>query len=286
MGGKRTWPRKYLHFCVAGLIVWSLPGCAALQEHQEQRELHRHLQRGQDLLATGDYEGALGENQRVLARATQKPPEDEALFNMGLIYAHFGYTKRSYDEALKYFIRLLNEYPSSPLTEQTKIWIGVLQSYQKQDQSLEKMRQALDEAKQRVEKIEKARKAEAIEERERGEARELLARSQRLLAQGDFDGALAESQKIVAQATHRPPEDEALLTIGLIYAHAGNPKKDPAKSADTLKRLMKDYPKSPFAEQAKVLLSVIQENEKLIGVIEKSKQVDIEIEEKKREKKK
>ena len=286
MGRKRTWPRKYLHVCVAGLTVWSLAGCATLQESQERSELRRRLQHGQDLLARGDYEGALAENQRVLARSTQKCPEDEALFNMGLIYAHFGYPKRSYDEALKCFTRLLNEYPSSPLTEPTKIWIGVLQSYQKQNQSLEKMKQALDEAKQQVERLERARKAEAIEERERAEARELLARSQRLLAQGDFDGALAESQKIVAQSTHRPPEDEALLTIGLIYAHAGNSRKDPVKSADTFKRLIKDYPKSPFTEQAKILLSLLQENEKLIGVIEKSKQVDIEIEEKKREKKK
>ncbi len=286
MGRKRTWPRKYLHVCVAGLIVSSLAGCAALQESQERSELRRHLQSGQVLLARGDYEGALGENQRVLARSTQKVPEDEALFNMALIYAHFGYQKRSYDEALKCFIRLLNEYPSSSLTEQTKIWVGVLQSYQKQNQSLENTRQALDEAREQVERLENARKTEAFEERERTEARELLARSQRLLAQGDFDGALAESQKVVAQSSHRPPEDEALLTIGLIYAHAGNPKKDPAKSADTLRRLMKDYPKSPFTEQAKILLSLLQENEKLIGVIEKSKQVDIEIEEKKREKKK
>jgi hypothetical protein len=54
---------------------------------------------------------------------------------------------------------------------------------------------------------------------------------------------------------------------------------------------MKDYPQSPFAEQAGIWVRILQESEKLSQtiqklnqVIEESKQVDIEIEEKKREK--
>jgi hypothetical protein len=54
--------------------------------------------------------------------------------------------------------------------------------------------------------------------------------------------------------------------------------------------LIKDYPQSPWSEQAKIWTAVLQENEKLNQtienlnqVIEKSKKVDIQIEEKKRE---
>ena len=79
--------------------------------------------------------------------------------------------------------------------------------------------------------------------------------------------------------------------MGLIYAHPGNPKRDYGKSLSYFKKLMKDYPQSPWSELAKAWTGMIQENErlnqtveKLNQTIEKSKQVDIEIEEKKREK--
>jgi len=54
---------------------------------------------------------------------------------------------------------------------------------------------------------------------------------------------------------------------------------------------VKEYPQSPFAEQAKVWTGILRENEKfsqtiqkLNQVIEEFKQVDIEVEERKREK--
>ena len=57
------------------------------------------------------------------------------------------------------------------------------------------------------------------------------------------------------------------------------------------KKLMKDYPQSSWSELAKIWTGMLQENErltqtvdKLNQTIEKSKQVDIEIEEKKKEK--
>lgn len=53
---------------------------------------------------------------------------------------------------------------------------------------------------------------------------------------------------------------------------------------ENFRRLIRDHPKSPLAEQAKAWIDVLQENERLNQVIEKSKRVDIEIEEKRREK--
>jgi hypothetical protein len=47
--------------------------------------------------------------------------------------------------------------------------------------------------------------------------------------------------------------------------------------------MMQYYPKSPLVEQAKIWVEMLQENERLNQIIEKSKQVDIEIEQKKRE---
>jgi tetratricopeptide (TPR) repeat protein len=151
----------------------------------------------------------------------------------------------------------------------------------------------IEKTKERVEvgttpsetKEEKTREKEKIgEEREQKKTNEYLLRGKRLLAQGDYEGSLRENQKTLSLSANRPPGDEALFNMGLIYAHPGNPKKDFGKSIDFFKRLLKDYPQSPLAEQAKIWIGVFQENEKLIQMLEKSKEVDIQIEEKKREK--
>jgi tetratricopeptide (TPR) repeat protein len=123
------------------------------------------------------------------------------------------------------------------------------------------------------------------------EASEYLMRSKTLLSQGDYEGALKENQKVLSLSGNETPGDEALFNIALIYTHPGNPKKDYGKSLGFFKKLAKDYPQSPWSPQAKAWTAVLQENEKLRSsveelnqVIEKSKQVDIEIDEKRREK--
>jgi tetratricopeptide (TPR) repeat protein len=183
----------------------------------------------------------------------------------------------------------MTSYPKSLLGEQAKIWANLLQENENLKRSLQDDQQDAARLKQAVEKSEKPRQAEAKAEartEEPDEAREALLRSQRLLAQGDFDGSVAAAQRALSLSPRRPPEDDALLALGLIYAHPGNPKKDLTKSLELFRRLVKEYPKSHSAEQGKIWIGVLQENEKLNEVIQKSKQVDLEIEEKKREIKK
>jgi outer membrane protein assembly factor BamD (BamD/ComL family) len=124
----------------------------------------------------------------------------------------------------------------------------------------------------------------------RRETREYFITAQKLLDQGDYEGSLKENQKVLSLYDNIPPGDEALFRVGLIYAHHGYPKKDYQKSLDHFKKLVKVFPQSPFASQAKIWIGILQENERLsreIGelnmTIKKSKQVDIEIDEKKKE---
>lgn len=130
------------------------------------------------------------------------------------------------------------------------------------------------------------------------EVRPYLVRGRRLFAHGDYDGALHEMQKVLLFSNGKSPADEALFTIGLIHAHPDNPKRDFGKAIASFKRVIKEYPQNSFTNQAKMWVDVIQENEKakracaeviqengrLKQMIEQSKKVDIEIEEKKREK--
>jgi len=122
------------------------------------------------------------------------------------------------------------------------------------------------------------------------ETRKYLITAQKLVDQGDYEGSLKENQKVLSLYDNASPGDEALFNAGLIYAHPGYPKRDYQKSLDHFKRLVKVFPQSPFAGQAKIWIGILQENERLKREIEelnktinKSKQVDIEIDEKKKE---
>ncbi len=284
MGRKRTRARKLTYFCAAGLILFVLHGCTPLENMRGKIkgkvEAYQYLHRSKELLAQGDYEGAFDENSKILSLAIHRSPEDEALFNIGRIYAHPGNPKKDYKKSIFFFEKLSEDFPQSSWSEQAKIWVGILQENEKLSQRVEALNR-MDETSKQLDR--------RIEEWE--QTREPFLLSQKFLAEGNYEGALKENQRILSLSGQNPPGDEALFNMGLVHAHPGYPKRDTTKSLALFKRLIKDHPRSPWTDQAKTWVGVLQENEKLSHsveelnrVIEKSKQVDIEIEEKKREK--
>lgn len=284
MGRERTTAWKYACFCTFGLIFLSLFGCAGVKQALVHKDAQGHLLDGQKLLAQKDYDGALSEFQKVLSLHPAKRLEEEALFNMGLVYAHFGNPKRDYRKSLDLFLRILNDYPESRLAEQARVWAGVLQVNLETMKTLEKLKRLMKDKEERSGRLKEPKKARqddtGLEESE--ESREHLIRSQKLLAQGNYEGAADESQRALISFDPRSSRDEALFNLGLIYAHPGNPQRDIQKSLEYFKRLIKNYPKSPFAEQAKTCVGILEENEELNYLIQKLKQVDIDIEKMKR----
>lgn len=148
MGEKRTRSGQHFYFCIASLIFLSLSACAVLKEIGARGEARDTLIRAQNFLAQGDYEGSLKENQKALSLSGDRPPGDEAIFNMGLIYAHSGNPRKDYPRALSYFRRLLKEYPQSPLVEQAKIWVGVLEANDRLSQVNEKLNEIIKKSQQ------------------------------------------------------------------------------------------------------------------------------------------
>ncbi|MBP1748286.1 MAG: hypothetical protein H6Q52_825 [Deltaproteobacteria bacterium] len=53
-------------------------------------------------------------------------PGDQALFNMGLIYASQNYLRKDYRRSRSMFQRVVREYPQSPLVAQSRTWMGIL----------------------------------------------------------------------------------------------------------------------------------------------------------------
>jgi tetratricopeptide (TPR) repeat protein len=111
---------------------------------------------------------------------------------------------------------------------------------------------------------------------ERREANEYLNAAQSLLARGDFEGSLRESQRVLSLLKDQSPADTAIFHMGLVYAHPKNPKKDNKRAIYFFNQVIKGYPDSAWVEQAKIWVGVLDGVEKL-------KQVDLEIEERKRD---
>jgi len=130
-----------------------------------------------------------------------------------------------------------------------------------------------------------AEKVQKLPERPKP-AFEGLERAAQLLKQGDYDGSLKENQRVLSLAGNNLPGDRALFNMGLIYAHGENPNKNHEKSLLFFNKVIKDHPQSPLVEEAKIWIRVLKENEKLKEVIERFKEVDMEVEGKKRERRK
>ena len=269
MGGKHIRARKYLYLCLASLIFFSCFGCATIEGIKKRRIARQGILRGQELLTGGAYEASLRENQEVYSLVGESAPGDEAIFTMGLIYAHYKNPEKDYNKAISYFNKLIEDYPRSTLVEQSRIWVGALDAIEKEKEKAVAVEEKREAASEKVpKKIEVKGKEPATHKH--------LIRSQQLLARGDYQGALRENNKVLLLVDKNACGDKALFNAGLIYAHYENPEKDYNKAIMLFNKLIKDYPRSPLVEQAKLWVGTLE-------IIEKEKQVDIEIEQKKKE---
>lgn len=155
MGRKRNGSRKYIYIFIACVIAASFVGCASLTKINARMDSDEYLVEAQKLFDRGDYDGALKRNLKVLSLAGNTPPGDEALFNIGLIYAHHGYPKRNYGKSLDHFKKLVKVFPRSPLAGKAKIWIGVLQEHEKQNTEIEDANKSIKKMQQENERLNK-----------------------------------------------------------------------------------------------------------------------------------
>ncbi len=229
-----------------------LSGCATYGKTKNDRAVNKHLAHGQELFYEGYYSGSLAELKQVLAMPHDTPFRDDALFFTGLIYAHYGNPDKDLEKSRGFFKQLIREYPHSTLVEQAKSWVNILLENEKLKVENEELELRMDEHVTSNRYYRKGRK---------------------LLSDEKYDDAVKEMQKVLALPYKSPHADDALFFIGLIYSHYNNPKKDYAKARGIFEKVIQQYPQSPLVEQAKIWAGVLD-------VIEKSKQVDIEIEEK------
>jgi len=93
---------------------------------------------------------------------------------------------------------------------------------------------------------------------------------------GNFEEEVRKNENILQQAGAESPADEALYNLGLIYAHSDNPARDYRQARDYFARIPRDFPASPLAKEARVWLGLFE-------VLDKMRQINLEIEEQKRQ---
>ncbi len=248
MGEKYFRARQCFYYCAACLTITVIIGCASLSGMKTRRAVNDHLKQGQLFFEQGDFKEAEKEYQKVLSLSGTSVPADRALFNLGLIYAHQNNPDRRFNRSVELFQRLMEEYPDSPLYNYASGWFHVLNENIKSNAQIEML----------------------------FSINGYLLQSNEMIKTGDFKKALDANSKALSLSDNKHRLDEILFNIGLIYAHHDNPEKNYKKSMEYFEKLINDHPDSPLADQAKVWQG-------LLDVIEKSKQVDIEIEEKKKE---
>jgi hypothetical protein len=127
---------------------------------------------------------------------------------------------------------------------------------------------------------------------------------QKVIATGDFRGFLAENQRNVSTCGGWIACDITLFNLGFVYAYPQSPYRDPQKARRYLRELQSRFPQSPWASQGQVLLAFMNEQvgleeaqrqlrsglrtrdaaiRKLQGQLDRSREIDLEIEKKERE---
>ena len=92
----------------------------------------------------------------------------------------------------------------------------------------------------------------------------------------DFETILKRTQDTLAALPKNRPADGLLFTLGLLYAHPENPRKNYKKSLAFFKRVINEDPRRVGIGEARVWAGVLED-------IEKAAKVDLEIEQKKKE---
>lgn len=147
MGRKRARTGKLILFYIAWGVTVSLAGCASLSSLHQKVKAKEHLNKAERFLQENNFELALRENEKAQALCSGKERCARVLYNKGQILIDAENPNRSYRSAKKGFSRLVQEYPHSPLEEEARNWIQLLDTIVEKEQSLRCMEMELHEVR-------------------------------------------------------------------------------------------------------------------------------------------
>jgi tetratricopeptide (TPR) repeat protein len=246
--------------CLTAAI--NIVSCAPVQDKIAEIRARQRLEQYRENLAASRFETVILESNTIIRENETEPPADIAFYALGEVYAHHEYEGRDYDQAQYYFEKLIENFPQSPLTSEAKTYISLLGTIAAKEKTAA-AREQIPVPTPTVQPVGKVKKT-------------VVTPPRTVVEDQNFDAAIKNNLRILDEAGKNKPADQALYNLGLIYAHADNPAKDYKKSQIYFHVLTKQFPDSEFAEEATIWLGLFE-------TIDKMQQIDIEIEQQKKQ---
>jgi len=154
MGGKQPGKRQYffLYYSCFLIVLLLLAGCAVTSQLISRGQANEYLRDAEKHMLEGDYQAAIKNDQKVLAISPQSYPGDEALFHMGLIFAHPENPQNNKGKSLHYFATLIKDFPESELIMQASVWSKTLTAYIEMGARVKKLQEESGDFRQQIEK--------------------------------------------------------------------------------------------------------------------------------------
>ncbi|MBW2143460.1 MAG: hypothetical protein JRG75_03570 [Deltaproteobacteria bacterium] len=124
MGRKRARKRQFFFLYAVCFLIAALgiPACSHLPITWQARH---HIEGARELMSKGDFGAALKDTEEVL-RTSPETLGDEALYLIGIIYAHPQNPSSNWERSLESFQTLIEKYPGSKLVQASEAWSSVL----------------------------------------------------------------------------------------------------------------------------------------------------------------
>lgn len=153
MGDEQTRKRKhlFLHIACCMITLVSISGCMHVRQKWQAED---RLSNARKLMSQGAYEEALQESKEAL-RLYPHSIGDRALYIIGLLYVHPVNPNRDYETSLENFERLIEEFPESPLRNDTEIWIVVIREIGTLRRDLVQANEMIEQRNKRISVLER-----------------------------------------------------------------------------------------------------------------------------------
>ena len=106
----------------------------ALKQNSAKKEklaLQKSLSRPNKRVVNQNFDEEAMKNMRILEKAGNGKPAEEALYNLGLIYAHTANPEQDYKKSQFYLNLLTEQFPDSPYIEEAQVILGLFNTIEK-----------------------------------------------------------------------------------------------------------------------------------------------------------
>ena len=174
MGGKRRRQGIYIYLFIALVMFMFTFGCTEsrnaavpLERTNTVPPVEVDLKQARQFLARGDYEPSLNTYRKIFEEFRGTSAAGEALYNIGIIFAHPDNRNRDYQRALESFRRVVSEYPRNQRVIEARVLIGLLTENVKLKQAVSegvkensRLKQMIKESREVDQEIEEKKREE------------------------------------------------------------------------------------------------------------------------------